>query len=158
LAKKFHKLPPVVVARPLTRANIYTDVLNDLTNNEFQHSKSYKVFPVLKDKIEGTKVLCLLYIQQLKVANDYDLNNPKIPPKFCWEVKFMSKTISSTIPRSYDHTNSTVVDFLINKGKDPIQLILWKVKNNDEVGNNIITSRYTLVRLISIKRISRMVM
>lgn len=65
--------------------------------------------------------------------NDYDLNNPKVPPKFCWEVKLKDKTLCSTIPRSYELTSNSVVDFLINKNSETIILKLWKIKNNDEV-------------------------
>lgn len=116
LARKFHKLSPLTaIPKPVSRFTVYTDVLSDLTDNHFEHCKSNITFPVIEERIRKNTLLCVLYMQNLKVFNDYDLTNPKIPPKFSWEVKLRNRSLCLTIPKSFEKTCNDVVDFVVRK-------------------------------------------
>jgi hypothetical protein len=79
IARRFHKLNPLTpLVKPANRFSTYTDILNDLTNNQFEKSKSMIQFPIIEERIYKNTLLCVFHIQQLKVFNDYDLNNPKV--------------------------------------------------------------------------------
>lgn len=80
-AKKYHKLQPLTaVPKPTNKYSVYVDVLNDLTNNKFEQSKSHITFPNIESKINRNTLLCLVQLQNLYLLNNYDLKNPKVPP------------------------------------------------------------------------------
>jgi hypothetical protein len=68
LARKFHKLSPLTaIPKLLSRFTVYTDVLNDLTDNAFETYRSNITLPVIEERIRKNTLLCVLYIQWLKV-------------------------------------------------------------------------------------------
>ncbi|CAD8157739.1 unnamed protein product [Paramecium pentaurelia] len=115
------------------KLQVYLKQLNKMTDGLFKKTQTQLLFGSIESKISHNNILCILRIQKLKFFNDYNQKNHKNPALFFWEVLYKKQTLMKSIPKDYEGVQTDLLDFVYNNNTyDILEIVLWKVKNNDE--------------------------
>ncbi|CAD8115387.1 unnamed protein product [Paramecium primaurelia] len=115
------------------KKQVYLKQINILTDGQYKKTQTYLLFGSIEQKINQNTVLCILRIQNLKFFNDYNSKNHNNPALFSWEVLYRKQSLMKSLPKEYQKAQTEILDFVYTRnGHEIVEVILWKVKNNDE--------------------------